>query len=128
LPSSREIFTKVYIHTFQLAKTGNQKAIPLEMAVAYWELLFQSPLSAVNWNTDSTPWSTWWIEFLNTKYNRSVNKDVWNQTLKFAQQSLEDEEMSFWSEEASWPSVIDQFVEYVKKDKRGGGEVEAMEE
>ena len=127
LSSSLEIFTKVYTHTFQLAKgSGNQKAVPLEMATEYWNLLFTHQLSAVKWSTRSFPWAQWWTEFLTTEWKRSINKDIWNQTLKFAQLTLQDEAMSFWSEEASWPSVIDEFVEWVKKEKRGiTGEEEA---
>jgi DCN1-like protein 1/2 len=36
--------------------------------------------------------------------------------------------MSFWNEESSWPSVIDDFVEFVKKDKRGGTDEQPMDE
>lgn len=53
---------------------------------------------------------------------------MWNETLKFAKLSLEDEEMSFWTEESSWPSVIDDFVAWVKEAKRGGSKTEAMDE
>lgn len=122
LPVSKELYTKVYNHTFQLAKSGNQKSIPLELASAYWELLFTSPLSAVRWTTDSSPWVQWWIEYLTTEWKRSVNKDVWTQTLKFAQLTLEDEQLTFWTEESSWPSVVDEFVEWVKREKRGAGQ------
>ena len=52
---------------------------------------------------------------------------MWNETLKFAQLTLEDEAISFWTEESSWPSVIDDFVEWVKKEKRGGGEPEPQQ-
>lgn len=127
LPRNKEAFTKVYNYTFQLAKTAGQKAVPLDTASAYWELLFTSPLSAVKWKSDTSPWTTWWIEFLNSQWKRSINKDVWNQTLKFAVLTLEDEAMGFWSEEASWPSVIDEFVDWVKKEKRAGT-VDSMEE
>lgn len=128
LPHSKDAYTKVYEYTFQLAKTGNQKVINVETASAYWELLFTSPLSAVNWNTPSSSWSEWWIEFLNNEWKKSVNKDVWKQTLKFAQLTLQDEAISFWNEESSWPSVIDEFVEWVKREKRGGSGEDAMEE
>jgi DCN1-like protein 1/2 len=128
ITTSKEAYTKVYNYTFQLAKAAGQKAIPLETASAYWELLFTSPLSAVQWNSTTSPWTTWWIEFLNTQWKRSINKDVWNQTLKFAMLTLEDEAMSFWSEEASWPSVIDEFVDWVKKEKGGGTTADSMEE
>jgi DCN1-like protein 1/2 len=53
---------------------------------------------------------------------------MWNETLKFAQLTLSDEDMTFWNEESSWPSVIDEFVEWVKKEKRGGAQEETMEE
>lgn len=101
----------------------------LDNAITYWSLLFSSPLSAVKWTSEGTPWLAWWTEFLTDRWKKSVNRDMWNETLKFAQLTLEDEALSFWSEESSWPSVIDDFVEYVKKEKRGEGEtVDAMEE
>ncbi|KAF2264787.1 DUF298-domain-containing protein [Lojkania enalia] len=127
LPSSKDAFTKIYKYTFQLAKAGNSKAITLDVATAYWELLFTSPLSTVKWKSASSPWIDWWIEFLNTSWKKSVNKDMWNETLKFAQMTLEDEAISFWNEESSWPSVIDEFVDFVKG-KRGDQTGEEMEE
>ena len=111
-----------------LAKPPGQRAIPLDMAEVYWELLFTSPLSAVRWTTPSSPWIKWWIEFLNAEWKRPVNKDVWNQTLKFAQLTLNDGSISFWNEEASWPSVIDDFVGWVKKQKRGESNAEEMDQ
>lgn len=126
LALDKDAFAKIYKYTFQLAKTGNQKAIPLDTATTYWELLFTSSLSAVKWSSPSSPWTEWWIEFLNSCWKKSVNKDMWNETLKFAQLTLQDEAMSFWNEESSWPSVIDEFVEWVKKEKRG--DTEAVEE
>jgi len=57
-----------------------------------------------------------------------VNKDVWNETLRFAQESLQDQALSFWSEEASWPSVIDEFVGWVKNKRGEGVPVDEMEE
>lgn len=52
---------------------------------------------------------------------------MWNETLKFAQLTLQDEAISFWNEESSWPSVIDDFVQWVKNEKRGGGEQKTEE-
>jgi hypothetical protein len=128
MPSNKELFTRVYKYTFTIAKTTSQKAVPLDVAIVYWELLFSSSLSAVKWTSDSTPWLTWWSEFLNTSWKKSVNKDMWNETLKFAQLTLSDESLGFWNEEASWPSVIDDFVEWVKKEKRGDTQEEVMDE
>ncbi|KAF3037181.1 Scaffold-type E3 ligase [Didymella heteroderae] len=127
LPSDRTVFTRVYKYTFLLAKTGQQKAVPLEQAMDYWNLLFSSRFSAVKWASPNTPWLAWWKEFLEVSWKKSVNKDMWNETLKFAQLTLEDEAISFWNEESSWPSVIDDFVEWVKNEKRGGAEQKTEE-
>ncbi|EMD87806.1 hypothetical protein COCC4DRAFT_199932 [Bipolaris maydis ATCC 48331] len=128
LPKNKELFTRVYKFTFPLARAQGQKAVALDSAVVFWELLFGSPLSAVKWSTEKTPWLSWWTEFVNSQWKKSVNKDMWNETLKFAQLTLEDESMGFWSEESSWPSVIDEFVEWVKKEKRGDTKEEVMDE
>ncbi|KAF2736561.1 DUF298-domain-containing protein [Polyplosphaeria fusca] len=127
LPTSKDSFTKVYKYAFTVAKQGAQKTISIETATIYWDLLFNSPLSHVRWNTPSSPWSEWWKEFLTVKWKKAVNRDMWNETLRFAQMSLNDEAISFWNEESSWPSVIDEFVEYVNKEKRGQNG-DAMEE
>ena len=75
----------------------------------------------MEWSTKTTPWLTWWIEFLQEKYKKAVSKDMWEQTAVFAGKSLEDESMGFWSEDGAWPSCIDDFVAFVKE-KRGSGE------
>ena len=109
-------------------KTEQQKAIGLDVASAFWTLLFSSKLSAVKWSTPNSPWLDWWLEFMSSEFKKSVNKDTWTQTLKFAKESLKDEALTFWNEEESaWPGVIDDFIIWVKKEKRGG-EGEAMEE
>ena len=40
---------------------------------------------------------------------------MWNQTFEFFLKTLQDETLSFWSEDGAWPSVIDDFVAYVKE-------------
>ena len=43
LPSDKTTYTRVYKYTFLLAKTAQQKAVPLEQARDCWDLL-QHPL------------------------------------------------------------------------------------
>ncbi|KAF2148249.1 hypothetical protein K461DRAFT_262261 [Myriangium duriaei CBS 260.36] len=119
LPSDPALIKKVYRHTFIIARAAGQKAVALDAATEYWRVLLSSPSLA--WRSKDTPWLDWWLEFLTERYKKSVNKDLWDQTLVFAQRTLEDESMGFWSEDAAWPGVIDEFVEFVKE-KRGGGE------
>lgn len=50
---------------------------------------------------------------------------MWNMTLEFALKSVDDESLSFWSEDGAWPSVIDDFVEWCKA--KGVTKVDAMD-
>ena len=110
------LFKRVYRHAFICSKEKGQKALSLENALVYWEMLFGP--SGKPWITSSTNWIELWLGFLNAKWTKSVNKDMWNQTFEFFQKSLQDESMSFWSEDGAWPGVIDDFVAYAKE-KRG---------
>lgn len=123
LSTDMALFKKVYKHVFVCAKEKGQKALPLDNAIVYWTLLFSSP--GMKWATASTNWIKLWIEFLNTKWTKSVNKDMWNQTAHFFEKTMEDETLSFWSEDGAWPGVIDQFVEYAKKER--GDTADTME-
>ena len=123
LPTTLDLFTLVYKHTFQLGKAPGQKTVPYEQAVEYWRVLFRSSHSAVVWHTPAVPWLGWWLDFLTQRRTEAVNRDVWNETLKFARKSLEDGELGFWTEDSSWPSIIDEFVAYAKNRRaaEGGG-------
>lgn len=112
LSTDLELFKRVYRHTFVCSKEKGQRALALENALIYWELLFTPPGQL--WVTGSTNWLELWTEFLKTKWTKSVNKDMWNQTFEFYRKTMEDESLSFWSEDSAWPSVIDDFVTYVK--------------
>lgn len=119
LPTDMSLFKSVYEHTFQLALAPGAKTLPLEMAVEFWKMLFTAP--AYEWRTSNTPWLDWWLQFQTEKKTKAVNKDLWKQTLNFSKETMKDDNLTFWTEESSWPSVIDEFVEWVKTEKRPGG-------
>ncbi|KAF7197975.1 Defective in cullin neddylation protein 1 [Pseudocercospora fuligena] len=119
LPSDRELFKSVYNHTFQLGLQEKQKALAMDTAIELWRVVFTAP--SFEWSTTNTPWLDWWFEYYEGKVKKAVNKDLWKQTLNFAEQSKKDESLSFWNEESSWPSVIDEFVEWIKDEKRPAG-------
>lgn len=79
----------------------------------YWSMLFGKP--GWQWKSDNHDWLEHWKAFLEQKWTRSVNKDMWNMILEFAFKSVEDESLSFWSEDGAWPSVIDDFVDWCKQ-------------
>lgn len=76
-------------------------------------------------DSPTTAWLNEWTTYLQEKWKKSVNKDMWNQTLEFLNKAKEDDNLSFWSDESAWPSVIDEFVEYMKE--RRGTSLEKME-
>lgn len=120
-----EQYKAVYNHTFSLLIEDRKKAIDLDNAEGFWRILTDS--------SEGFPWVTksgvdflpLWLEFLSSKWGKAINRDLWRQTLAFMTKALEDESLGFWSEESSWPSVIDDFVQWVKVEKRGE---EPMEE
>jgi len=122
LPTDKELFKRVYNHTFVLALQEKQKGLSMEMAMEFWKVLLEKP--AFEWRTESTPWLDWWFEFYEAKVKKAVNKDLWKQILNFAQETMKDETLGFWTEESSWPSVVDEFVDWVKTEKRGGDAME----
>ncbi|KAI9759657.1 MAG: Scaffold-type E3 ligase [Candelina submexicana] len=125
LPYDEEIFKRVYNHTFLIARNPGQKAILLDTAVEYWRLLFTSP--SVTWNTATTPWLDYYIEFLETKWKKGVNKDMWTMTLSFYNKTKEDEYFGWWSEDGAWPSVLDDFVRFVQEKRGNEGHAERMD-
>ena len=112
------MFKKTYKATFQLGRAAGAKVIPLENAIEYWRTLLSPP--SLSWSSQTTPWLEWWLEYLEAKWNKSVSKDMWDQTGLFVTKSLDDESMSWWSEEGSWPGVIDEFVAYVRCKREDG--------
>lgn len=79
----------------------------------------------MEWKTSNRNWLELWKSFLNDKWTRSVNKDMWNMTLEFALKSLSDESLSFWNEDGAWPSVIDDFVDWCRE--QGIGKTDGMD-
>jgi len=120
LATDMALFKKVYRYTFILAKEKGQKAIAIETAFVFWDLLFTSP--GKPWVTESTDFLSLWKEFLSANWTKTVNKDMWNQTYEFFLKSVQDETLGFWSEDGAWPGVIDEFVAYAKE-KRGDAPV-----
>lgn len=111
------LYRRVYKHTFRIALPTGTRAVPLDMALEYWRLLF----GPQGWEWRAANGSSWlesWEEFLNTRWKKAVNKDLWDQTLLFAEQTVRDPSLSWWSEESAWPGIIDEFVGWIKEQRQ----------
>ncbi|CAK7268052.1 Scaffold-type E3 ligase [Sporothrix epigloea] len=125
LRSDPAYFKKVYRYTFGAGKEPDQRSMSLENAIAFWRVLFAPPGPA--WKTASHDWTDLWIAFLEEKWTRSVNRDMWNQTLEFAIKSREDETLGFWNKDGAWPSVIDEFVAWCSDKGLAGPKKDSMD-
>lgn len=62
-------------------------------------------------------WLDLWTEFLNGKWKKTVNKDMWNMTGEFQKKTvaLDKSGLDTWDSNGTWPVVIDEFVLWVKE-------------
>ncbi|KAF1815756.1 DUF298-domain-containing protein [Eremomyces bilateralis CBS 781.70] len=117
LPKDPAVFKRVYRHTFSLGINSERaRTIDLEMAIEFWKVLFSS--QGWRWASKTTDWLALWQEYLLSNWKKGVNRDMWDQTYQFALKTMEDERLGFWSEDAAWPGVIDEFVVW-SNEKRG---------
>jgi DCN1-like protein 1/2 len=125
IPQDPELFRRVYRFAFRLSKVQpEQRNLPFEIAADQWRLFFTADNGGVAWNTQSTPWLDWWIEFLEGRGKKPVNRDLWEQVEVFMRKTLEDEDMRWWSPEGAWPGAIDDFVAWVQAKRGTGSEME----
>lgn len=114
LSKDPDLFRKVYRHAFVAGKEADQRALSLENASIYWDMLFVSPGFSWVGRTSGIDWLAQWKAFLEEKWTRSVSRDMWQQVQVFAAKSVDDESLSFYSPEGSWPGVIDDFVTWYR--------------
>ena len=86
----------------------------------FWKMFFGAEPGGIGWNTASTPWLDWWLEFYQFHHKRPVNKDLWNMVGELVDKTREPggENLAWWSEDGAWPMAVDEFIAFVKE-KRG---------
>jgi DCN1-like protein 1/2 len=121
-------FKTLYDFAFQIGKEPPQKGLDMDYALMFWSVLFAPTMNS--WQSAAVNWLEAWQEYLTEKFyvervgkdgkkslvwTRTVTKDLWNQTRLFAAKTMEDETLSFWSEEQAWPGLIDEFVVWCRE-------------
>jgi len=97
-------FREVYHHTFELNLEKDAKSIPKDIAMAYWEVLLLPRYTNI---------IKYWFEFLNEE---QISRDTWNMLLEFCEYQMQsDPTLAQYDESSSWPVVIDDFVEFLRK-------------
>ena len=104
----------VYKHTFDLLLQSGQRSAEKSTCIDSWRILLSAP--AFDWSSPSFNWLEEWIRFIEGPSSvKGISRDQWNHVLKFAKLTQNDENLSFHSEEQSWPALIDEFVSHVKE-------------
>lgn len=130
LASDPSYFKEIYRGTFRLAKPENQKSVPMDAALEFWQMFFGGKAKGgMEWNSKQTPWLDCWLEFYETKTKRPVNKDLWNMVMELVTKTKEEagESLEWWNENGAWPMAVDEFVESVKERRKGLGQADGMD-
>lgn len=94
-------FRDFYNFVFEWSRENTTvRSVSIETALALWGMVF----AGRDWKLLPK-----WLEFTQTQTgDKPVKRDVWRMTLDFSQTDI-----SKYSTEASWPSVMDEFVKWI---------------
>uniref|UniRef100_A0A7E4V8K9 Defective in cullin neddylation protein n=1 Tax=Panagrellus redivivus TaxID=6233 RepID=A0A7E4V8K9_PANRE len=104
----RDNFRNFYNFAFNYAKSVSQRGLNLDIAVAYWDIIFGNDARVKHW-----------VNWLQNPQNRSrgVSKDEWQLYYEFYTTVSPD--CSNYDPESAWPSRIDEYVDFVKSELNG---------
>ncbi|KAJ5120688.1 uncharacterized protein N7515_010076 [Penicillium bovifimosum] len=131
IPKDPQLFRKVYRYAFTVSRMQGQRHLQFDIAVEQWRLFFTAERGGLAWNTKTTPWLDWWIQYLEDFGSKPVTKDLWEQVEVFMRKTLEDEDMHWYNPDGAWPGALDDFVGWVQDErhepKMGKGQEQDME-
>lgn len=116
-------FRRVYMFCFPISRMQGQRNMQFEIAKDQWAMFFSPESGGFAANTATTPWLTYWVEFLEGRGKKPVSKDLWNQFEVFIRAAHQDESLGWWNPADAWPGTIDEFVPFVRA-KRAGAQME----
>lgn len=101
-----------YVYDFVRGSDTRIKSIGHEEAVLYWRLLF----SASGDFASAQPRLEQWYTFIGEN-ERNITKDAWNMFYKFVVEVIvaDPEKLAGYDEMSAWPSVVDEYVEWLEE-------------
>lgn len=102
---SKAAFEDFYLFTFEFGKEPAAKTLPKEMATELWKLTLGG-----RWKLLEK-----WNEFI-LSGKHSISRDTWSLLLEFSNTVADD--LSNYDPNEAWPVTIDDFVEWMNKDKK----------
>ncbi|KAI0258734.1 Cullin binding-domain-containing protein [Gloeopeniophorella convolvens] len=133
LGSDFDYFHRVYVYTFEFARSEGQRSLGVETALAFWGLLLPhglqgGALRSQDYDGDDTMregggWTAshtqLWYQFLDEKNIKGISKDTWAMFIAFLHTI--DAKFETYDMEAAWPSTIDDFVEWARERLKAQG-------
>uniref|UniRef100_A0A7E5A0D0 Defective in cullin neddylation protein n=1 Tax=Panagrellus redivivus TaxID=6233 RepID=A0A7E5A0D0_PANRE len=95
-------FKDFYKFTFTYAKSLAQRGLPLDVAIAYWQIIY-----------DGNTRVNHWIQWLQNENKSGITQDEWDSFGAFIRQVKAD----FSNYDETWPTRIDDYVEFCKSGK-----------
>ncbi|CCE82987.1 Piso0_002760 [Millerozyma farinosa CBS 7064] len=112
--NNQDMYRDLYNYTFGfLMEVPGQRLLPSETAVDYWKLLLYNNAAFECAKTRLAQW----FEFVLSEYKRGFSKDTWQMFYLFARDVIaaDPDSLSGYDEMSAWPSVIDEYIEYLKE-------------
>lgn len=116
LETNHELFQELYNFTFGfLMEVPGQRLLNYELAVDYWRLLLMN-------KKEFEPCYgrlEQWFDFILNEYKRGLSNDTWKMFYLFIKTIALKDPSNFedYDEMSAWPSVIDEYIEYLKENK-----------
>ncbi|ABN65156.2 predicted protein [Scheffersomyces stipitis CBS 6054] len=121
-------FKKLYDFTFDfLMEVENQKLLDYQTAIDYWTLLLPLVVNTAVKDGSLQPDKRatvesrieQWFEFVRNEYKRSFSKDSWSMFYLFFKDIIikDPEKFTDYDEMAAWPSVMDEYFEYLRENE-----------
>jgi len=129
LGSDPSYFRTVYNFTFNFARSEGQRSLAKDTALEYWKSLlhFGVGKEALRYgpeddgeDVDMDGGQRWtrkhtemWMEFMKARGDVAVSKDTWQMLPDFIRSF--DGDFNKHDDQAAWPTIIDDFVEWAKR-------------
>ncbi|CAI5758197.1 unnamed protein product [Candida verbasci] len=125
LMTNFDTFKKIYQFAFKFSvELENQKLLEIETCIDYWNLLIPKILKIEEVNTDLDEGKInerveQWYTFLKEYEKKSLTFDSWSMFYSFLIEIIfkDPEGFNDYDEMAAWPSIIDEYIEYLHDNK-----------
>ncbi|CBZ54630.1 Zgc:154015 protein, related [Neospora caninum Liverpool] len=112
LSEDKALARQVYSYAFTYSLDVGQKALPLDLCVAYWRLLLCE---------SEFPLMTEWYDFIEEEHRKrasALSKDPWIMLFDFMHAQRSSVSLDDYDEDGAWPLVIDEFVDWARRRRK----------